>query len=289
MGLLSRIERERHTRKSEIKLSPAEAAVALAALVSFADDDPSEAEGVVLRTYYRFSTAESLQNKLTLAGYSYPDDLDAAEETIIRALLAASKPARRRALAVGWLLASADGFVDQSEMNLLSRYTDALHVSLADVRGVAERGLREVDELVDDELAGIRDEEHIDDAPELSISQASIALAAWVGFADDNPSDAEAAIIREHYDYNEVRETIRLLQNSATPYPDGLPRLGNSILRALGSATRTMQVKALAIADKVAGADGEHEEAEELIVRHFCEELCIGLAEVRDFFMASSV
>ena len=58
--------------RSGLELTAPEAAVALAALVPFCDDDPSEAEGVVLRKYYRFETAESLQEKLSAAGYNYP-------------------------------------------------------------------------------------------------------------------------------------------------------------------------------------------------------------------------
>lgn len=270
-----------------LSLTESEAAVALAALVSFSDDDPSDPEGVVLRKYFRFETAESLQGKLTQAGFAYPSDLFSAQDAIIDTLAAAPEPVRLRALGVAWLLANADGNVDQSEMNLLGTAADRLGVSLAEAREVAESGLPEADESGVDSVA--RDSAVPERVPELTATQAAIALAFWVGFADDDPSDVEAGVIREHFGYDDAAAFIGLLEESGLTYPDDLPRLKGAIAEAIGGLTREEQLHILAVAHKVAGADGTIDEREIDTIRGYCEELYIGIGEVEQYFKTSLV
>jgi uncharacterized tellurite resistance protein B-like protein len=297
MGLLQRMEEERrkHMERITLELSAPEAAVALAALVSFCDDNPSEAEGVILRKYYRFATAQSLQDKLERAGYGYPTDLPAAEETIVRAIASAPRAFKIRTLAVAWTLALADGHVDQHELRLLSRYAEALGVGLAEARLVAEAGLPEIDELVEDELetvgpsAGDDQASQINPAllPELSPVEAGIALACWAGFADDDPSDAEAAVVRDHFRANEVEQFITMLGEHGYAYPQMLPALEPAILRTLRRLCRDEQVRLLAISHRVAVADNQVSTEELSIIKRYCEELAIGLAEVTSYFRSS--
>ena len=280
-----------------LELSAPEAAVALAALVSFCDDDPSEAEGVVLRKYYRFATAQSLQQKLERAGYGYPTDLPAAEETIVRAIGSAPRAFKIRTLAVAWILAVADGHMDQHELRLLSRYAEALGVGLAQARAVAEAGLPEIDETVVNELETVGPSAEASPGrqtdrlppPDLSPTEAGIALACWVGFSDDNPSDAEAAVVRDFFPAQEVEQLVSKLRENGYGYPQMLPALEPGILKTLSRLCRDEQLRLLAIAHRVVVADGQVNAEEESIIKRYCEELAIGLAEVKSYFRSSVV
>ncbi len=272
---------------STLNLTESEAAVALAAMVSFSDDEPSEAEGVVLRTYFRFETAESLQNKLSEAGVAYPVDLMQAQDAVLETLSAAPKPVQLRTLGVCWLLANADGHVDQAEMNLLGAAADRLAISLAEARSVADAGIPEADESgVDGVLKGGEVPEH---GPELTASEGAIALAFWVGFSDDNPSDAEAAVIREHYGYEAAAGFIETMAAAGLTYPGDLFKLRAAIGSALAGVPRNEQLLALAVAHKVAAADGGIDQRELQTIRDYCEMFYIGIAEVEQYFKTSLV
>lgn len=273
-----------------LEITAPEAAVALAALVSFSDDDPSEAEGVILRKYYRYKTAESLQAKLSAAGYSYPTDLPDAEQTIVRALGSAAPEFRLRSLAVAWLLALADGDVDHNELRLLSRYADAVGVALSDVRSLAESGLTEIDERTEDELhAGVPERGSPRSLPELTADQAGITLVCEVAFADDNPSDAEAAVLRDHYRASDVETFIGMIDASGYPYPEALPDLRPAVLVAMRRLSRDEQLRLLAIARLAAGADGQVIPEEHDILKGYCEEFGLGMAEVEAYFRSDPV
>ncbi|MFP4430658.1 MAG: TerB family tellurite resistance protein [Spirochaetaceae bacterium] len=272
-----------------INLTQSEAAVGLAALVSFADDDPSEAEGVVLRKYYRHATAESFQEKLSAAGVAYPSDLRGLEGPIVAALKAAPPEFRLRTVAVSLALALADGEADQEEMKLLRRVAAALEVEMADAQAALASGIPEIDESSSDEgAASVAVETNpVPDSLELTLSEAGIALSAWVGFSDDDPSDEETALIREHFGVEKVAAFLSKLEEAGLDYPMALSYLEGAIRWTLSRAARSEQLRSLSIAYAVAIADGEVEPEELSIIRRYCEEFGIGLGELREFFKTS--
>jgi uncharacterized tellurite resistance protein B-like protein len=283
-------EERRKGMNTPLELTAPEAAVALAAMVSFADDNPSEPEGTVLRRYYRHATAEQLQRKLDAAGITYPGELSSIEDVVLRTLGESPPEFRLRTIAAGWLLAQADGEIDQSEVRLLARYAEALGVSLTDSRNLAAAGMAEVDEM-HDELAVASDTSSPavppEQLPTLSAPQAGAALAAWVGFADDDPSEEEAAVVREFYDAEDFSALTATMEKAGLVWPDSLPELEQPILHSLAAFARNEQLRVLAIAYRVATADGEKDPGEIAIVRRFCEELGIGLVEVEEFFKST--
>ena len=276
-----------------LDLTAPEAAVALAVLVSFSDDKPTEAEGVVLRKYYRYATAEALQGKLSAAGYTYPTDLPDAEETIVRAIGKAPVPFRLRSLAVAWLLALADGTVDHGELRLLSRYADALGVALADARRLADVGIPEIDERTENELeteiVAAPQAVPEQDLPQLTAVQAGISLVCEVAFSDDDPSNAEAAVLREFYNATDVEAFIATMNDAGYTYPDGLPQLKPAVVDVLGRLSRDEQLRLLAIAYRAASADGRVNAPEVDIIRDNCEDFGLGIAEVETFFKSDPV
>jgi tellurite resistance protein len=273
----------------QIELTASEAAVGLAALVSFADDEPSEAEGVVLRKYYRHATAESFQSKLSAAGVAYPSDLRALEDPIVSALRGAPPEFRLRTIAVSLALALADGQADQEEMKLLGRAAAALEVEMGEAQAALASGIPELDETVPEESAtGIAVEVNpVPDSLELTFSEAGIALSAWVGFSDDDPSDEETAIIREYFGVEKVTNFLRKLEEMGLDYPTALSYLDGPIMWTLTHAARSEQLRSLSIAYAVARADGEEEPEEMAIITRYCEELGIGLGELREYFKTS--
>ncbi|MFP4552070.1 MAG: TerB family tellurite resistance protein [Spirochaetales bacterium] len=274
---------------TSIVLTPSEAAVGLAALVSFADDEPSEAEGVVLRKYYRHATAESFQFKLEAAGIAYPSDLRRLEEPIVAALKSGPAEFRLRTTAVSLALALADGRADQQEMALLTRVAAALEVEMSEAQAALTAGIPELDETVNEEsAAGVAVETNpVPDSLELTFSEAGIALAAWVGFSDDDPSDEETAIIREHFGVQKVTDFLSKLEAMGLDYPTALSYLDKAIMWTLTRAARSEQLRSLSIAYAVANADGEEEPEEMTIINRYCEEFGIGLGELREYFKTS--
>jgi len=270
---------------TSIKLSPAEAAVALAVIVSFADDDPSPAEGVVLRRYYHHSTAEQLQAKLDKAGIEYPGELSSIEPAVLESLRTSPAEFRTRTIAVGWLLAEADGVLQGEEVGKLAACAEALGVSLSEARSLASAGIPEVDEMHDETAAVVSQNQR--ELPELPVTEAAAALAAWVGFSDDEPSDAEAAVVREHFSRDVIENLQAQMADTGLKWPGDLPELEPAILRSLRAFAREEQLRALAIARKVALADGTESPDETEIVARFCEELAIGMTEVEQFFTAT--
>ena len=269
-------------KKSALELTKVEAGILLSALVSFSDDDPSEEEGVILRKYYRFSDAESAQHKLEKAGYFYPKDLLEADPVILSVLKEADQEFKLRTLAVAWLLARADGNVDQSEMMLLSRYAAELGAALGDAKQYADLYLKEIDESGGyfEETTGFRHREEISLLPE----EAGIAVATLVAFSDDDPTDAEAGIIREFYSYDAVANLQKKMTVAGYNYPEELTEMKSAVLKGLAGGDRSAILKMLAIAYKVALADGDADEDEVMVLREYCEEFCIGLSELKLYF-----
>jgi len=129
-----------------VTFSEAEAALMLSTLVAFSDDNPSEAEGVILRTYYRHETAEGVQKKLDSAGYLYPRDIRELQPVILEELKKADRTFQLRTIAVSLLLARADGTIAPEEISLLQECAGALGIGLAEAQEYAESGLHEIDE-----------------------------------------------------------------------------------------------------------------------------------------------
>ncbi len=269
----------------KININGPEAGIALAALVAFSDDNPSDEEGMVMRQYYRSDDAESFQKKLEAAGYKYPLDLSSLYPVIIDVLQTTTKEFQLRCLAVGYLLAKADGTFDQNEMNLLNKAGSSLGISLYEAKVFAETRLKEIDETSDYE--DFRDETDKGPDLELTLEEAGIALSILVGFIDDDPSDAEAGVMREYFSTETITSFLEKMKASGLSYPDALPDTKKSIYATLSGSPREDALRMLAIGYKVAAADGTVDEMEISLIKEFCEEFVIGLAEVKEYFKAA--
>ena len=267
-----------------LELSQAEAGILFSALLSFSDDELSEEEGIVMRKYYRYETAEILENKMKGAGYRYPEDLEALEPRIIEVLKGSDRIFQLRTLAIGIELAMADGNYDAKEMAFLQRYGDELGISLGEARAFGRSYLVEIDE--NEKYCDALDMGVLHEVLNLTINEAGIALCALVAFSDDDPSEAEVAVMREYFVEADVEGLQKKMTASARIYPDDLGTLEGDILSALSAAQRGVQVKMLSIAYKVAGADGVLEAAELYPLERLCEELAIGIRELGDYFKA---
>ena len=266
------------------EISAPEAGILFSALLSFSDDDVSEQEGTVMRKYYRFATAEQLQNKMEKAGFDYPGDLQKLESKIMEVLKNADREFQVRTLAVGLELAKSDGNYDQREMALLQKYADALGVSLGEAADYAKSSLSEVDEN-ETYIAGV--ETYTYEPLPLTIREAAIALCTLVAFSDDDPSDTEAGVLREYFTENDVSSVQKKFTHSGKTYPDDILTTKKDIVTAFKGVDRDTQVKYLAVAYKTAAADGSVDDRELEILKGFCEELYIGLGELKQYFKAS--
>jgi tellurite resistance protein len=271
--------------KQAIIFTEAEAALMLVTLVAFADDDPSPEEGVLLRKYFLLETAESVQKKLTAGGYRYPDDLTEVEQYFLPVLQNAQKNFQLRTMAVALLIADADGETDFDEIAMLNRYSFALALSLGEAEKYARESLKEIDERKDYDNSLPANEEK-GDVP-LTLEEAGVALAAWVGFADDDPSEKEIGVIRNQFNLEVVQDLPSKMEKYGYRYPEDLPLLRNNIQETLAKAGRDFQLKILGIAYKVAAADGTLDPREIALIKDFCEEFLIGFREVKEYFLAT--
>jgi tellurite resistance protein len=271
--------------KQAIIFTEAEAALMLVTLVAFADDDPSPEEGVLLRKYFLLETAESVQKKLTAGGYRYPDDLTEVEQYFLPVLQNAQKNFQLRTMAVALLIADADGETDFDEIAMLNRYSFALALSLGEAEKYARESLKEIDERKDYDNSLPANEEK-GDVP-LTLEEAGVALAAWVGFADDDPSEKEIGVIRNQFNLEVVQDLPSKMEKYGYRYPEDLPLLRKNIQETLAKAGRDFQLKILGIAYKVAAADGTLDPREIALIKDFCEEFLIGFREVKEYFLAT--
>ena len=256
----------------------------LSTLVAFSDNNPSDEEGIILRKYYHHKTAASALAKLEAAGYLYPNDLDSLIPTILEELKKADKRFQLRTIGVALLLAEADGAVDSNEIGLLNTFAGEFDISLAEAGTFAMTSLREIDE---------RGQYHVNETTtqerallDLSFAEATALLASAVSFADDDPSDAEAATIREHLPVGAVASALEKMQRAGYRYPDDLAASVPSIMNTLDQFNRRNQLKALAISYRTATADGIVDRSETALISKFCERYLIGLAEVKQYFNA---
>ena len=290
MGLLAHVKSIREKRgmaesKKEIQFTEAEAALMLSTLVAFSDDNPSESEGVVLRKYYRHETAENAQTKLEAAGYLYPNDLNDLIPTITEELKKADETFQRRTIAVALLLAEADGQIDANEIAMLNTFAGELGISLADARIFADTALTEIDET--GRYHSSKEVSATHDTIDLSLGEATVLLAGIVSFADDDPSEAEAAVIRDHFSESIVAAALKKMEAAGYRYPDDLSDTAPSISATLDQFNRQNQLRALAIAYQTAAADGSVDPEETKPIYDLCERYLIGPAEVKQFFSAS--
>lgn len=285
MGLLSKaLEIRSVTNMNEkIKWTGPEAAIALSTLVSFADDDPSDVEGAIMRKYYRYEDAASFEKKMKQSGFSYPGDIKKMEPAFIEALQAEDIQFRRRTLAVAYLLAMADGTIDQEEMRLLSYYGEKLEVSLGEARSFADHQLKELDEVSGyHDVLDYKQRNDID----FTDTEAALALAMMTAFADDDPTEEEVAVIRDFFNQEEVAAFQKKVEKAGYDFPREIGLVKPFILQAFLKCDRNTQLKYLAIAYKTALADGSFDPEEIELLREVSSHFFIGLGEIEDFFKA---
>jgi len=270
----------------KINLTGPEAGIALSTLVAFSDDNPSAEEVAVMRKYYKYEDVESFQNKVEAGGFKFPQDFSALEPVILETLKSQEKDFQLRTLSVTLVLAHSDGFFDQNEMKVLNRFCLGLELSLSEADQFSKNRLKEIDEVTD-----YGDFKDIDNLLsnlniELTVEEAGAALAILVGLSDDDPSDEEAAVMREYFSVQVISSLMGKVTDSGNKYPEDLGRAKDSIFTALGQAHRDIQKRYLAIAYKVAGADGVVDEAEISLIQEYCVEYGIGIVELKDYFKA---
>ncbi len=269
-----------------LNLTGPEAGIALSTLVAFSDDNPSEEEAAVMRRYYKFEDAESFQNKLDALGYKFPEDLFGLEPKILEALKKQNKDFQTRTLAVALVLAHSDGVFDQNEMNVLNKFCSGLELSLHEADLFSKYRLREIDEVTgyddykDEDTTVIPFELDFD----FTVEEAGAAFSILVGLSDDDPSDEEAAVMREYFSVQVISSLMSKVADSGIEYPKGLIGTKEIIFKVLARAERDLQKKYLAIAYKVAGADGVCDESELELLQEYCEEYGIGMVELKDYF-----
>ncbi len=267
-------------------LTGPEAGIALSTLVAFSDDNPSPEEVAVMRKYYKFEDAESFQNKVDSAGFKFPDDFSTLEPVIMETLKNQDKDFQLRTLAVSLVLAHSDGVFDQNEMNVLNRFCIGLELSLSDADLFSKNRLKEIDEVT-----GYSDFKKLDNllsnlTIEFSVEEAGAALSILVGLSDDDPSDEEAAVMREYFSVQVISSLMAKVTDSGNKYPEALKSTKDSLFKTLRRADSNVQKKYLAIAYKVAGADGVIDDAELGLIQEYCMEYGIGIVELKDYFKA---
>jgi len=256
--------------KAPLSFGTDEAALVLSSMVAAADDDPSEAELAVLRDRLPRALAPALEARLAAAGLSWPADLPSLAEAALGGLESAPEAARLQVLSVVLEVALADGRVDQEELRLLARFASRLGVGLSDVdayRASLARG----GQGAADPAAALA----------LGPREAGAALAALVAAADDDPSDAELALLREYCSARDYESLIEKLAAAGLAWPSGLPKAAPAIRRGLAALDRRGRLAYLTLAYRVALADGEAEAAEMAILEGFCADFLVGVGELK--------
>jgi tellurite resistance protein len=271
--------------KKEMNLTLPEAALVLSVDISLADDDPSEAEAVVLRKYFRMETAESLQKIMTDAGFAYPAQIKELLPSALTALKKAEKAFRLWTLAVAYELAQADGNYDRQEMLAISGFAADLECPMFEIRIFAEKYLREISGT--DDYTKIHGMSFSTASIDLTEEEAGLALSVLVSFSDDDPSNREIAVVREFYSSDAALSLTEKMGDNGYSYPDDLKKLTPSIIKALSCYDRNIQLKHLAIAYRTANADGQLSLEELAILKEICSDLYIGIGELADFFKAT--
>lgn len=272
--------------REAVELTGPEAALALGLLVGFTDDSISEEEAGVIKSYYRPETVSSLEEKAISSGLNVPTQIEALRDDILRQLEQEPQEFKVRTIAVTQLLMLADGVADREEMKTLSEFASLLGISLAEAEAFAETRLLEIDEKGDyyrfRPSGGGGTIMNLD----LSPGEASLLVSTMVAFADGNVSDQEAALLRDHLDPQCAESLEKKCTNGGVTYPGEVALLAPSVPSILAPFSRDSQLRILGLAWKVAQADGEISSEELAVMKSWCEELAIGLEEVKTCFKA---
>lgn len=266
-----------------LDLTPPEAGLLLNALISLSDDDPSDEEAVVLRQYYKKETAETARRKIEEAGLAFPEDLIKIEPEILEVLKTAERPFQRRTLAVGLRLAEADGTVDQNEFNLLNHYCTALGATLAEASAFAARSLKELDEVTGYEDLPELDERIPPENLDLTPQEAGVGITTLVAFADDDPSEEEVAVVKEHFGKAVVESLMKKMAAEEVRFPEDLDLCEEWLMKGLGKASREEKTRILAAAYKAAKADGRVLPEERAVIRRYAGAFLIGEGELKNY------
>jgi tellurite resistance protein len=277
MGILEKMESRR--KALDLELTKEEAGIALSALVAFEDDDLSDVEAGIMRKYYALDDATSLGKKMEHAGVAYPKGLSSIENTVLERLTKTPLGFRLRTIAIGYLLARADGSVSEVEFERLDRYSRALSVSYQQAREYGATKLRELDPQNKDNWIDVDETSEV----QLSLAEAAVALSALVAFRDDDLSDAEAVVMRKYFSLDEATGLQQKLESAGKAYPDALPAIQESVMRALSFGSREFRVRTLAIALELAEADGTIDEAEIKLVQEFGKRFGIAMYEIMHY------
>jgi tellurite resistance protein len=264
----------------KLTLDGPQAGLLLAASVSLADDEPSPAEIAVLKKYFLAETAVSLESRFAEAAVAWPRDREILEPAILSRLKEATPAFRARSLAVALEVSEADGRVDQDEMRLLARYADALGLSLADAERYRKASLREAESASGYGDFAEADSSRLPLEAALGPREAIAALTALVAAADDDPSEAEAALLREYCSAADFESLAAAMKAAGGAWPGDLGRLRPSIVAGLRAMSRARQLAALTLAYRTARADGALDPAEAALLKDFCVELQIGFGEL---------
>jgi len=267
--------------ETTLKLTAPEAGLLLNALISLSDDDPSDAEALVLRKYYKKTTAREARRKMEEAGLSFPGDLMRIEPEILRVLKEAPPAFQERTLAVGLLLAEADGTVDQGEFTLLSRYCAVLGTTLGETELFARINLKEVDEVTDETDIPEAGKPVPPRLLDLTPGEAGVGITSLVAFADDDPSPEEVAVVKEYFGKAAVETFLSKMAGRDLRFPEDLNLCEDAFVAGMEKASREEQTRILAAAYKTARADGTVLPEERAVIRRFSDALLIGEGELK--------
>jgi tellurite resistance protein len=257
-----------------------EAGLLMAAAVSIADDDPTEAESIVLRKFYGREIAEGLEARLRESSLRWPYDRAELESSALARLAEEPAAFRLRSAAIALELAMADGVADQEEQRLLARYAAALGLGMAEIDDYRRRSLRESEAGEETRAAA---EPGLPSPPlelDLSVLEAAAALSLLVAASDDDPSEAEAAVLRDYCPASAAESLVAKLEKAGGAWPGDLARCKASLIRCLRELRRDVALTCLTLAYRTATADGVVDPRERALIAEFCDALMVGIGEL---------
>jgi len=267
-----------------LELSPPEAAAALSLMVGFLDDHMEESEATIFKKYYRIETLESLESKITEAGLLFPQDLPKIQDQVLRLLSKEKLDFRLRTIGVAQLIAQGDENTTHEELLLLSRFAQALEVSLAEAAHFGKHRMLEIDER-GDYYHYLDPVEEVEKRFDLSPGECGLLASTIIAFRDGELTEKEAQVARDHVTTEHLRYLKEKLEAQGVIYPEQSLNLQRIMSTQLKSFSRDTQLSILAVARKTAEAEGLCEEEREML-QSWCEELGIGMLEVESYFKA---
>lgn len=119
--------------------------------------------------------------------------------------------------------------------------------------------------------------------PDLTAPEAALALAMLTGFTDDVITEEEAAAVRKYF----LRETVdsfeQKLKAAGIHFPQNLSAIEAEILDRLKDEPELFRLRAVAVAQIIAEADGSTEREELAAIARFGSELGVSLSEADRF------